>query len=118
MKSAFEQHRVDQALAKMAKVIHHPSGGHGAPSWAEAHSKDVLEGLRQLESRMRAHGMTLQHGALPVAVYAARELNKYFAGASSDIANKDAAEVFYRCLRGGIEELRSLDQELAGKDAA
>ncbi|HEV2696787.1 MAG TPA: hypothetical protein VGU90_02270 [Terriglobales bacterium] len=118
MKPAFEEHSVDQALGKISDVLHHPSGGYGAPSWAEAHGKDLLEALEQLKGRMRARHMNLQHGAFPVAMYAAREFRKYLAGARSDISNQDAAQVFYRCLAGLIDELRPLDQELAKEQAA
>lgn len=41
MKAAFEEHRVDQALGRISDVLHQPSGGYGAPSWAEAHGKDL-----------------------------------------------------------------------------
>jgi hypothetical protein len=118
MKPAFEEHRVDQALEKIAEVIHQQSGGYGAPSWAEAHGKDVVEALEQLEERMRARNLSLQQGGFPTAIYASRELRKYLAGGKSDIANKDAAEVFYRVLVNLIEELRSLDQKLAREEAA
>ena len=117
MKPAFEERRVDQALEKISEVLHQPSGGYGAPSWAEAHGNDLVEGLEQLEARMRARHMNLQHGVLPIAIYAAREFRKYVAGARSDISNQDAAQVFYRCLAGLIDELRPLDQDLA-KQAA
>jgi hypothetical protein len=45
-------------------------------------------------------------GSFPTAIYAARELKKYLAGAKGDVANKDAAQVFYRVLVTLIEELR------------
>jgi hypothetical protein len=118
MKPAFEEHRVDQALEKIDDVLKSQSVGHGAPSWAEAHGKDLVEALQQLQERTRARHMSLQQGALPVAVYAARELRKYLAGGKSDIANKDAAELFYRALVGMIEELPALDQKLAREEAA
>ena len=117
MKPAFEERRVDQALKKMRDVLHGRSGGYGAPSWAEEESKDIVVGLEGLEERMRAQHVDVQHGAFPVAIYAARELRKYVAGARSDIANSDAAEVYYRSLVNLIEELRALDQQLA-KQAA
>jgi len=71
MKPAFEEHRVDQALNKIGNVLQQPSGGYGAPSSAEAHGKDLVEALEQLEKRMRAHHMMLQRGVFPVAIYAA-----------------------------------------------
>ena len=108
MKPAFEEHRVDQALAEIADVIHHRSGGYGAPSWAEAHGKDLVEALEQLGERMRTQNMTLQQGAFPVAIYAARELRQYVAGGKSDIPNNDAAKVFHRSLVNLIEQLRAL----------
>ncbi len=46
MKPVFEEHGVDQALEKIAEAILHPSGGYGAPSWAETNGKDVVEMLR------------------------------------------------------------------------
>lgn len=98
MKTAFEEHKVDQALGKISDVLGDTSGGYGAPSWAEAHGQDLVDALEQLEQRMRARHMNLQHGAFPLAIYAARELRKYLAGSQSDISNKDAAQVFYRCL--------------------
>jgi hypothetical protein len=118
MKPAFEEHRVDQALEKIEDVLESPSGGYGAPSWAEAHGKDLVEALEQLQEHMRARHMSLQQGALPVAIYAARELKKYLAGAQCDIANKDAAAVFHRALVNLMEELRALDQKLASEEAA
>ncbi len=63
MKPAFEEHRMDQALEKIADVIHHSSGGYGALSWAGVHGKDVVEALEQLEERMRARNLSLQQGA-------------------------------------------------------
>lgn len=118
MKPAFEEYKVDQALGKIAEVIRQPSGGHGAPSWAEATSKDVVAALEQLQERMRAQHISLQHGAFPRAIYAARELNKYIAGARSDVPNNDAAQVFHHSLAAAIEELRPLDQKLAEERAA
>ena len=118
MKCAFEEHRVDETLEKMKEVLHQPSGGHGAPSWAEADANELVEALEQLEERMRRVHVMLQRGAFPSAIYAARELRKYVAGSQSDIANPDAAEVFYRCLVNAMEELRPLDQELAKEEAA
>lgn len=67
---------------------------------------------------MRARNVSLQQGSFPTAIYAARELRKYLAGAKGDVANKDAAEVFYRVLINLIEELRVLDQKLAREEAA
>lgn len=118
MKAAFEEHRVDQAMAEIADVIHRRSGGYGAPSWAEAHGKDLVEALEQLGERMRTRSMTVQQGAFPVAIYAARELRQYVAGGKSDIPNNDAAEVFHRSLVNLIEQLRALDQQLAKEEAA
>jgi hypothetical protein len=113
MKPAFEEHGMDQALEKTRDALHHRSGGFGAPSWAEAHAKDLVEALEELERRMRAQHVSLQRGAFPAAIYAARELRKYIAGAQSDIANADAADIYYRSLAGLIDELRPLDRELA-----
>jgi hypothetical protein len=118
MKPAFEDHNVDASLGKIADVLQQPSGGYGAPSWAVANAKDVVEALEQLRDRMRASDMSLQHGAFPLAIYAARELRKYVAGAECDIRNRDAAQIFHRCLTGLVDELRALDQELAKKEAA
>jgi hypothetical protein len=118
MKPSFEEHRVDQALEKIEDALKSPSGGYGAPSWAEGHGKDLVEALEQLQERMRARHMSLHEGALPVAIYAARELRKYLSGAQCDIANKDAVAVFYRALVNLMEELRALDQKLAREEAA
>jgi len=118
MKPAFEEHRIDQALAKISDVMHHPSGGYGAPSWAETYSQQIVQALEELERRMRAHHMNLQHGSFPIAIYAARELNKFLQGASGDIANKDAAEVYYRCLADVVNELRPMDKQLVNEEAA
>lgn len=117
MKPAFEEHRIEQALEKVGAALHHARGGFGAPSWAEADGKDIVTGLEELGERMRAQHVSLQNGAFPVAIYAARELGKYVAGGQSDIPNADAAEVFYRALGQLLEELRPLDQQLA-KQAA
>ena len=118
MKPAFEEHRVDQALNKIGDVLQQPSGGYGAPSWAEAHGKDLVEALEELEKRMRAHHMMLQRGVFPPAIYAARELRKYLGGAHSDIPNQDAAKVFHYSLLKLLEELRTLDEKLAKEEAA
>lgn len=118
MKAAFEEHKVDQSLAKIADVLNRPSGGYGAPSWAEVHGQDLVEALELLQERMRLRHINLQHGAFPLAIYAARELRKYLAGAECDIRSGDAAQVFYRCLVGLVDELRPLDQELAKEEAA
>lgn len=118
MKPAFEKHRIDQALDKIGDVLQQPGGGYGAPSWAEAHGKDLVEGLEELEERMRAHHVMLQRGAFPLAIYAARELRKYLAGAQSDLSNRDAAKVFHYSLVELLEELRPLDEELAKQEAA
>ena len=118
MKPAFEDHNTDVAMGRIAEVLQESSGGYGAPSWAEANAKEVVEALEQVRERMRASHMNLQHGDFPPAIYAARELRKYLAGAESDIRNRDAAQIFYRCLVGLIGELRPLDQELAKREAA
>lgn len=118
MKPVFEDHNTDAAMGKIAEVLQESSGGYGAPSWAEANAKELVEALEQLRERMRASHMNLQHGAFPPAIYAARELRKYLAGAESDIRNRDAAQIFNRCLVGLIGELRPLDQQLAEKEAA
>lgn len=118
MKPAFEEHKVDQALGKIGDVLHQPSGGYGAPSWAEAHGKDLVEALQELGERMRAHDMMLQRGAFPMAIYGARELRKYLAGGHSDIPNLDAARVFHYSLVKLTGELRALDEKLAEEEAA
>lgn len=118
MKPAFEKHKVDQALAELGKVLRQPSGGYGAPSWAVGHAKDVVKALEELEERMRSRHMTVQQGAFPLAIYAARELRKYAEGTQSDIPNNDAAQVFYRALADLVQELRTTDQQLASEEAA
>lgn len=118
MKTVLEEHKVDQALAELGKVLRQPSGGYGAPSWAVTHASDVVKALEELKERMRTHHMTLQQGAFPLAIYAARELRNYVGGAHSDIPNNDAARIFYRSLAHLVEELRATDRQLASEEAA
>ena len=118
MKPAFEEHKVDQALAELGRVLRQPSGGYGMPSWAVGHAKDVVKALEDLEERMRSRHMTLQQGVFPLAIYAARELRKYTEGMHADIPNHDAAQIFYRCLESLVQELRTTDQQLASQEAA
>lgn len=118
MKPAFEEHKVDQALAELGKVLRQPSGGYGVPSWAVGHAKDIVAALEELEGRMRSRHMTVQQGEFPATIYAARELRKYTEGTHSDIPNHDAAQVFYRALANLVQELRTTDQRLASEEAA
>jgi hypothetical protein len=118
MKPAFEEHKVDQALAELGKVLGKPSGGYGVPSWAVGHANDIVRALEEVKERMRLRHMTLRHGAFPLAIYAARELRKYIAGERSDIPNKDAAQIFYHSLINLVQELRTTDQQLASEEAA
>ncbi|HEU5335551.1 MAG TPA: hypothetical protein VFU27_06285 [Terriglobales bacterium] len=118
MRPAFEEHKVDQALEELGRVLREPSGGYGAPSWAVSHGNDVVNALEELEERMRSRHMSLQHGAFPLALYAARELRKHAEGARSDIPNKDAAQIFHRCLVSLTQELQTTDQQLASEEAA
>lgn len=66
---------------------------------------------------MRGHHLMRQRGVFPLAIYAARELRKYLAGAHSDIPHPDAAKVFHDLLVKLREELRT-DEELAKEEAA
>jgi hypothetical protein len=50
--TGLEEQRVDQALEKIAEVIHHPSGGYGAPSWAEA----LMKELEILDQKLASEG--------------------------------------------------------------
>ena len=118
MEPVFEEHKVEQALAELGKVLRQPSGGYGVPSWAAGHAKDIVKALEELEERMRSRHMTLQQGAFPLAIYGARELRKYTEGTHSDIPNHDAAQIFYRSLVNLVQELRTTDQELASEEAA
>ena len=118
MKPSFEEHKVDQALAELGKVLGKPSGGYGVPSWAVGHAEDIVKALEDLEERMRSRHMTLQQGVFPLAIYAGRELRKYAEGTHSDIRNHDAAQIFYRSLVNLLQELRTTDQQLASEKAA
>jgi hypothetical protein len=48
-----------------------------------------------------------------MALYTACELQKYLKPERGDIPNRDAARVYYRCLRSLIRELSQVDKEIA-----
>jgi hypothetical protein len=61
---------------------------------------------------MRVAGMTPETGIVPLAIYAAQELQRHLKAESSDIRNRNAALVYFRCLCSLIRELRQIDQQL------
>jgi len=111
MSGIFKKHNVRYALEKIGDFLRGTGSGVLA-GWPETSAKMIVEALRELESEMRVAGMTPETSILPLAIYAAHELQKHLKAESSDIRNRNAARVYFRCLGSLIRELRLIDQQL------
>jgi hypothetical protein len=89
------------------------SGSGILAGWPETSAKIVVEALEALSANLCNAGVTPEATALPMALYTARELRKYLRPERSDILNRDAARVYYRCLRSLIRELSQIDKDVA-----
>lgn len=115
--SIFKAHNVAYAIEKIGDFFR-GSGSGILPGWPEASAKIIVEALQELSLNLRNAGLPAEATALPLALYTARELQKYLRAQRSDIPSGDAARVFYRCLRSLIRELSPTDKELAQRSAA
>ena len=105
-------HDVAYAMEKIGDFFR-GSGSGILAGWPETSAKLIVEALETLSANLSNAGVTPEATALPMALYTARELRKYFKPERSDIPNRDAARVYYRCLRSLIRELSQIDKEVA-----
>lgn len=111
MNSVFKKHNVRYAMEKIGDFLRGTGSGVLA-GWPETSAKMIVEALRELECEMRVAGMTPETSFVPLALYTAQELQKHLKAESSDILNRNAARVYFRCLGSLIRELRLIDQQL------
>lgn len=111
MNSVLQKHNVGYALEKIGDFLRGNGSGVLA-GWPETSAKIIVEALQELEREMRAARLTPEASVLPLAAYTARELQKHLKPAPSDIANQNAARVYYRCLCSLIRELRQIEKQL------
>jgi hypothetical protein len=106
----FDQHDgTVHALEKIGEFIRH--SGSGA---LIAYDVEIIVGkLEQFEEKLRNHRAKPTETELPMALYAAKELQKFIKGEKGDIAGKISAEVYWRYLRSEIENLRKYERELS-----
>ncbi len=110
--SVFKAHNVAYAMEKIGDFFR-GSGSGILAGWPETSAKIIVEALQELTLKLADAGMTPEATVLPLAVYTACELQKYLRPERSDIPNRDAARVYYRCLRSLIRELSQTDQQIA-----
>jgi hypothetical protein len=110
--AVFKAHNVTYAIEKIGDFFR-GSGSGILAGWPETSAKIIVEALQELSIKLAGAGMTPEATVLPMALYTARELQKYLKPERSDIPNRDAARVYYRCLRSLIRELSQTDKEIA-----
>lgn len=108
----FKAHNIAYAIEKIGDFFR-GSGSGILVGWPETSAKIIVEALETLSVNLSIAGVTPEATALPMALYSARELRKYLKNEPSDIPNRDAARVYYRCLRSLIRELSQIDKEAA-----
>lgn len=115
--AVFKAHNVVYAVEKIGDFFR-GSGSGILAGWPETSAKIIVEALEALSANLSNAGVTPEATELPMALYTARELRKYFKPQRSDIPNRDAARVYYRCLRSLIRELSQIDKEDAQRMSA
>jgi hypothetical protein len=102
--AVFKAHNVAYAIEKIGDFFR-GSGSGILAGWPETSAKIIVEALEALSVNLSNAGVTPEATVLPMALYTARELRKYLQAEHSDIPHRDAARVYYRCLRSLIREL-------------
>jgi hypothetical protein len=110
--AVLKAHNIAYAIEKIGDFFRGTGSGILA-GWPETSAKIIVEALQELSVKLASAGVTPEATSLPMAIYTARELQKYLKPAPSDIPNRDAARVYYRCLRSLIRELSQVDKEIA-----
>jgi len=110
--AVFKAHNVTYAIEKIGDFFRGTGSGILA-GWPETSAKIIVEALQELSVKLANAGFTPEATSLPMALYTARELQKYLKPERSDIPNREAARVYYRCLRSLIRELAQVDKEIA-----
>ena len=110
--AVFKAHNVTYAIEKIGDFFRGTGSGILA-GWPETSAKIIVEALQELSVKLASAGFTPEATSLPMALYTARELQRYLKPERSDIANRDAARVYYRCLRSLLRELSQVDKEIA-----
>jgi hypothetical protein len=110
--AVFKAHNVAYAIEKIGDFFRGTGSGILA-GWPETSAKIIVEALQELSVKLASAGVTPESTVLPMALYTARELQKYLKPEHSDIPNREAARVYYRCLRSLIRELAQVDKEIA-----
>ena len=110
--AVFKAHNVAYAIEKIGDFFRGTGSGILA-GWPETSAKIIVEALQELNVKLASAGVTPEATVLPMALYTARELQKYLKPDRSDIPNREAARVYYRCLRSLIRELSQIDKEIA-----
>lgn len=108
MSPVFETTSYD--LEKVGDFVH-GSGSGADPTWRGVAIQRIVNALEGLASKVRGQGHNPEESALPRALYAARELQKYIARNQSDISGQKCADVFTHYLRHEIRELREFERE-------
>jgi hypothetical protein len=115
--AVLKAHNVAYAIEKIGDFFRGTGSGILA-GWPETSAKIIVEALQELSVKLTSAGMVPEATVLPMALYTARELQKYLKPERSDIPNQDAARVYYRCLRSLIRELNQVDKETAQRFSA
>ncbi|HLK32403.1 MAG TPA: hypothetical protein VKT29_04895 [Terriglobales bacterium] len=111
MAAVFKKHNVAYALEKIGDFLRGTGSGVLA-GWPGTSAKIIVEALQELENEMRLAGVTPESTVLPLAAYTAHQLQKHLKPEPSDIANSNAARVYYRCLRSLVRELGQIDKQI------
>lgn len=110
--AVFKAHNIAYAIEKIGDFFRGTGSGILA-GWPETSAKIIVEALQELSLKLGSAGVTPEATSLPMALYTARELQKYLKPERSDIPNRDAARVYYRCLRSLLRELSQVDKGIA-----
>jgi len=114
--SVFDEQKIGHALEIFDDFISGSGSGWAIPGWADAASKVIIDSLQAFEEKLQAH-----HGQadereyeVGIAIYAICELQSFFMGDTSDVANRKAARVYRDFLAAKIKELRQMEQDVDG----
>jgi formylmethanofuran dehydrogenase subunit E len=114
MSSLFDPRCVTDALQMIADFIHGP-GTLVAKERGAVAAQTIIKALEQVGAEInRQHRLTSEGTDISLTLYTARELERYIRGEKTTIVSRRSAEVYYRVLRAGIEQLPQLERDLDG----
>ncbi len=109
MSRTFDTSELADALQTLGKQIQAPEAI-AAEAKATRAIRSIASALAKIEKSIDRDGLATASTNIALTLYAARQLELYVSGKKTQIGNHRMAEIYYKVLRAGVEQLPRRDR--------